>query len=1321
MAESLAILGIASNIIQIIEIGMEVVDRIRDFSDATDTPKIFRDICIELPLWLQSLKLAQASAKGHNVSEGSRESLLQVIIGCRTQIKDLAEILSKNVPEDGDSSLRRTGKAIHTFFGQEKKITRITKTIREYMATLTNYQSTNLSYKALTDDIASKNENRESFYFVPSRHAREFVSRPAISSTIERIFSSRGDSQACTTVLLGMGGQGKTQLAMDFCRQQRGGKLFTHILWTDASSEQSVKGSFSEISRLITHHSRKFSDLDESVSYVKNTLCKWTDPWLMVLDNYDDPAAFVKNVLDYMPDGINGHFLITSRHRDAERLGTEGTVVEINGMENDEAEELLLRRAGSSKTPENKAQARHIVKRLGYHPLAIDQAGAYIKRRSKLPLHEFLDHFLAREKVILTTIHGTTPEYTRRLNRQEKETALSVFTSWELSFQQLDPESEDGKRKASVLTMFAFLQGDVVSERVFRAHHEIVKENPAEWVCSFLDHNGEWDHYAFEDVLLDLRDLSLILDCSEDDDDIYTVSLHPLVRDWIKLRLQAEEQQKSILEAVEMVHNLLMRHRSNVEGFDMSLRLKTETLSYVTVCEAHIATHAPNERIGGKNRQPFRLGGGQLVDSGEIFALFYQYMGLLQKAQDLLGVVVSSRTQQLQPTDLKLLASSSFLTEVFRQQRMFKEAEDLDKEIYEARIRTLGREHPDTLSSCHDLGWDLEALGNIFRAEELQRTAVEGRQKLLGINHPLTLQSINNLAHTLRRQGKTLEASELMKQTVDIGRIVFLKHHSHHPELLLFMANLADYLRFQGQLEDAEAFAREALLGNCLEWGESHLKTAASRGHLHQILLDQEEGAEAEKMAENNLMIMSESAYSTDLSLVYDNALLIDALKTRQAIDGINREATIESLIQKVLPRVSNLSEETFRIPTTLEHLAFLALTISPYSTDDVVKLEQRLYTTNKAVFGASHEGTMNSLFRLSKALHTLEKRDAAHEILQTHINLLEERANGSRTDPFDYLETLTWLCHIYKHLDDQEHVRVICNHQYYYYFSGDFSVENLREGTIYEGLYNIQGLAQDLMNLDEDEKAEKVFQRLLLERREIFGESPCVDDTLYAFAWLLKKQNRNLEALEFCNEALQMARKYRGLNLNTVQIERRLAYLYHSMGNYSEAEMFYQRALEDFRKLGPRHRTAVTTTLEDLQEVLVMQKKWVEAEKIIKEALARRREGRDKNKEHEAILLSKLSVVMWELDDDQRSAVQVYLAARAAYEEAWGVDDPKNSERRDDIVNKIDELLPGSRRIATIYTALNANPRDEELQYEGRVGSDDASIVRNTAENEFV
>src|ERR1035438_6494341 len=76
--------------------------------------------------------------------------------------------------------------------------------------------------------------NAKSYYMVPNRRVRAFVGREDILAKIETGFSI--SSAPRIVVLRGLGGQGKTQVALEYCRRAKSTQV-QGIFWIEASSE----------------------------------------------------------------------------------------------------------------------------------------------------------------------------------------------------------------------------------------------------------------------------------------------------------------------------------------------------------------------------------------------------------------------------------------------------------------------------------------------------------------------------------------------------------------------------------------------------------------------------------------------------------------------------------------------------------------------------------------------------------------------------------------------------------------------------------------------------------------------------------------------------------------------------------------------------------------------------------------------------------------------------------------------------------------------------------------------------------------------------
>ena len=329
-----------------------------------------------------------------------------------------------------------------------------------------------------------------------------------------------------------MGGQGKSQIALEYCHRKRD-ILYSAIFWIDATTEDSVKGSFQAISEQIKKPTDVLPDIQAKVDFVLQIFNSWPAQWLWVLDNYDNPSDF-PNVADFIPQSKLGAILVTSRHADSDALVLDQSnhFIRLHGLE--ESAAILLLSQRSQTKDFNAEDAKEIVERLGYHPLAITQAGAYIKRRG-LQLCDFMKVYKKQREAILT---NTPPLslYRRKLGNDEKETSLNVFTTWELSFQQLQSQASANNVEAKLLTLFAFFDNKDISEQLlaeFGAYEKKASKSAKllTWINGFTNASGQWDTDSFADVLITLRDLSLLQGFAQESDGFYHSSLHPLIKD----------------------------------------------------------------------------------------------------------------------------------------------------------------------------------------------------------------------------------------------------------------------------------------------------------------------------------------------------------------------------------------------------------------------------------------------------------------------------------------------------------------------------------------------------------------------------------------------------------------------------------------------------------------------------------------------------------------------------------------------------------------------------------------------------------------------
>jgi hypothetical protein len=170
--------------------------------------------------------------------------------------------------------------------------------------------------------------------------ARQFVDRPAEMAELERVLLPRPRQDQCQRqkihVLRGLGGMGKTQLAVEFARRHY--RRFSSVFWLDGRSEDTLKRSIASCAGRIpqgqiSEASREYaSDSNADVDVVVKDVMDWlarpdNTAWLLIFDNVDreyaaqggDPDAY--DVRRYFSRADHGSVLVTTRLARLEQQG----------------------------------------------------------------------------------------------------------------------------------------------------------------------------------------------------------------------------------------------------------------------------------------------------------------------------------------------------------------------------------------------------------------------------------------------------------------------------------------------------------------------------------------------------------------------------------------------------------------------------------------------------------------------------------------------------------------------------------------------------------------------------------------------------------------------------------------------------------------------------------------------------------------------------------------------------------------------------------------------------------------------------------------
>ena len=182
-----------------------------------------------------------------------------------------------------------------------------------------------------------------------------FVGREAELQGMESILQPQADSSGSTRKVLilgGMGGIGKTQVAITYAKRYR--HSYSSIFWLNANTEATLNSSLRAVAnRIIPPGTVSELGDDQVWVHVSNWLSEPDNSrWLLIFDNYDDPDEY--KITQYYPSVAHGSIIITTRQPDR----ANGEKIKVQSMA--KAEEslcVLATRSGRENVMSGKSHS----------------------------------------------------------------------------------------------------------------------------------------------------------------------------------------------------------------------------------------------------------------------------------------------------------------------------------------------------------------------------------------------------------------------------------------------------------------------------------------------------------------------------------------------------------------------------------------------------------------------------------------------------------------------------------------------------------------------------------------------------------------------------------------------------------------------------------------------------------------------------------------------------------------------------------------------------------------------------------------------------
>lgn len=638
---------------------------------------------------------------------------------------------------------------------------------------------------------------------VPPRNPN-FTGRDLILERLHKDLREVREAAVLPQALHGMGGVGKSQVAVEYVHRHRGD--YDLVWWIPAEQNSQVLSSLTRLAqRLHLEVSPEANSAVPAVQDALNTGEVQYNRWLLVFDN----AESLADVRPYFPTGGAGKILVTSRNPEWSAVAR---ALEIDVFTREESRKFLRNR-----TPElTDTDADRLAEALGDLPLAVEQAAAW-HATTGMPVSEYLE--LLKEKLLELLAENASPDY-----------PLSVAAAWNVSLDRLERTDTAALQLLQVCSFFSpepisrEFFGGALASGIVEPLDETLKDpiKLARAIRAISRYAlAKFNHQTNTLQIHRLVQAVLVSRMDEDQRDVMRAGAHALLASANPHnpgRRTRWDRYQALLPHVRMSEAIKSTNPS-------VLRLVTETVEFLYHWGDHrgcleLAEEAYRNWLNGLGEDDLHT-----LRLAKFLGYIKALMGQYGEAAQLFERTLQLYRETVGDDDEDTLDAQLLVAYSLRLRGDFAEARKLDEETFLACRRNFDEDDPTTLRAAHNLGLSLRLVGDFTAAVHRNRDTYERRQTILGPDDPDTLLTLRNYLVDRREAGDLVKATR--EQEAALKRTLAATDQNN-PQVMHSTRNLAVARRKAGDHHGALELSADALERFRRRYGDDFPDTMAA-------------------------------------------------------------------------------------------------------------------------------------------------------------------------------------------------------------------------------------------------------------------------------------------------------------------------------------------------------------------------------------------------------------------------------------------------------------------------------------------------------------
>ena len=528
---------------------------------------------------------------------------------------------------------------------------------------------------------------------LPRPPATVFKGRDTALNVLGRALAA-DDSVVVAQAVYGLGGVGKSELALNHAHAHRGD--YQLVWWVTAADSEQVEAGLAALAGRLCPAVALAGSTQDAAGWALGWL-QGHGRWLLILDNVEDPAD-VEGLLGQLRCG---HIVLTTR-RDVD-WQCVATPIRLDILSPKPAAQIITARTGHTGG-QDLADAAAVAAELGFLPLALDQAAAYMVQARIRP-GQYLGKLQRHPARMYAAAAGQAQQTIARL--------------WDITLAAIGGRDPGAIRLLQIMACYA---PDDIPRALFGGHDD---------TCQVDEQLGLLAAYSMITLTADI------------------VSIHRLAQA-VTLALPSAPGPGPADIALEWLDGAIPSDPDrNVTGWPLLRAL-------ISHADA-LTTRYPD------GRQPLRLGRVH----GE-FALFYKSQGDYQRALGLRESALRIHQAHLEPGHPDMAIALGNLAVSYRDLGRAADALPLEQRALQITETALGPDHPNLAIALGNLAATYHSLGRAADTLPLFERALRITETTMGPDHPDAAIRLGNLAVTYGDLGRAADALPLEQRALQI-------------------------------------------------------------------------------------------------------------------------------------------------------------------------------------------------------------------------------------------------------------------------------------------------------------------------------------------------------------------------------------------------------------------------------------------------------------------------------------------------------------------------------------------------------------------------